>query len=99
MEDDESTIVCCKQLASSYDFASSICMHLINYLNAAAETTTTTTTKVNSQETMKRESQLLNESDFNLAFDVMNKLTWNNELFCISIHVKQLIYILIENIM
>lgn len=89
-EDDESTLMCCEQIATSFNFTSSICRLLV--LNLSCNKLIS---KLVNNDQAKSNGQL-SENCARIAFAVMNKLTADNPLFAIDTHVKQIICCLMD---
>ena len=86
-EDDESTVMCCEQLAHSFNFTGSLCSILIvnsvnKYINPMK----------------KSRHAVLDENDYKITFDILNKLTRDNPLFNFDDNIKQFINYLVDKV-
>ena len=88
-KDDESSIICCDQLAKSFDFTSSISALLIKHF--------TNTSQFDALNDVQSQT-LLNEQTEKAAFKVLNKLTENNKLFAIDLNIKELCTLLVDKV-
>jgi hypothetical protein len=85
-EDDESTVMCCDQLAHSFNFTGSLCSILMSNLVNQYEHSSL----------KKPRHAILDQDDIKITFDLLNKLSIDNPVLSFDADTKRLINYLIE---